>query len=139
MGVSAGFIIVVEGSICYWKDERGRELYTWGAGIGVGWSGASAGISVMWSSVMNVQQLRGWAACGSVGFSVIAGAAFNTCAWENRGRRYFTFGASLTVGMRGPSITATASATGVAPGWVRSLFRGEYEKLKVTVDRSPLK
>lgn len=139
VGVTAGFIIVVEGLICYWQDDRGRELYTWGAGIGVGWAGFGAGVSALWSNVRNVQQLRGWSACGSVSFVWVLGVGFTSCAWNSNAGRFWTFGLWGGVGLRGPSVTATAHATGVAPGWVRTAFRRQYDQLRWAVRNNPIK
>ena len=109
------------------------------AGIGVGWAGASAGISMMWSTVSNVYQIRGWSACGSIGFTWIVGAAISACGWDRKGKRYFTFGVTVNAGLRGPSVTATASATGEASRWVRTLLGHEYAQLKWAVNNNPIK
>jgi len=139
MVASVGVIFVVEGTICYWKDEKGRELYTWGAGVGVGWAVASLGISAMWSNVSNVRQITGWSACGSVGFVIIVGGGAVGCAWETRGNRYYTWGWYGASGAKGPSVTATAAATGEAPSWIKSLLSYQYDGLKYAVNNRPVK
>jgi RHS repeat-associated protein len=85
MTASAGMIVSVSGSLCFWMDHRGKSMYTWTAGGGIGY-GLNAGIRMYASNVNGVDDLVGGSVCGTIGVGYLVGASVEGCYWE-RGRK----------------------------------------------------
>jgi hypothetical protein len=81
MTASAGMIVSVSGSLCFWMDHRGKSMYTWTAGGGIGY-GLNAGIRMYASNVNGVDDLVGGSVCGTIGVGYLVGASVEGCYWE---------------------------------------------------------
>lgn len=86
-------------------DDKGNKIYTWGAGIGVGFD-ASVSSVTLWSNVDTVYDLKDWSACGGASLRAVA---TNGCLWDRRGKPQGYWGYGYSLGPLPLSLSATAS------------------------------
>jgi RHS repeat-associated protein len=134
IGVAAGFLLYVEGTLCYWRDRRGRELYTWSAGGGFGLD-LSATYQFYWSNVRNVRHLLGGSGCASAGLSLVAAAG---CIWSAGGETRGIWGIAVGPSAFPANGSITGQATGEMPGWVRWAVGSQLRDLRNAVMNRPI-
>ena len=77
------------------------------------------------SNVSSLDDLVGWAACGSAAVVVWGGGGVAGCAWDAPGGgTYHIVGAGASMGLGLPvAVTGEATYTGRSPGWLRPALR----------------
>jgi RHS repeat-associated protein len=129
IGVSVGMIFMLEANVCYWIDDRGRELYTysWAGGFG---ADLSATVQYFWSNVKNVKDLRGGSGCASAGAVVVS---LHGCIWKASGTTYGVWGIAVGPSAFPVSGSVTAGATGEMPSWMKSALGSRLKSLHDSV------
>ena len=127
--VSIGLVYHLQGTVCYWIDTKGREIYTLAGGVGMG---IDFGVSsqLMYSNVDSVRRLTGSAACGSLGLTIGSGSG---CLWDSGGRRYWSVGVGAGFSLFPISLSADATFTSELSGWKKRLAEVALASLRQRV------